>query len=184
MRTTRRRRSGATPGGLGGPREGYRRGGVDVVGAGGVQIPHRVVGEPGEVDHRVEALEIARPDRADVLADAPRAGAEGGGAHVAALEEVGVEPGDRVSPRPEEGHQHRPDIAVVTRYKYAQSVSLPPLNAAILAARPGRAQRPRGKRFTRPDFPAAGAIWGPCRAPGALRSRSALLSRTLSLILG
>ena len=70
---------------------------IDVVGAGFVQATERIVRERGEVNDGVEAAKIRRLDVADVLANRRHSGQVG--AEVAALVEIGVEPGDVVAGR-------------------------------------------------------------------------------------
>jgi hypothetical protein len=41
---------------------------VDRVGAVGIEVPDRIVGDPGQVDHRIESLDVCGGDIAHVLA--------------------------------------------------------------------------------------------------------------------
>src|SRR4051794_1129710 len=97
---------------------------VDLIGRVGVEIADRVVADRGEMNDRVETDEVrslnvahVEPQRLDVMPVGPK---------VARLEDVGVETHDAVSGPLEDWDQHRPDVAVVTRYKDAQSYLLQP----------------------------------------------------------
>ena len=85
---------------------------IDVVRQLGVEVAERVVRERREMDDRVESLEIAPPDVADVLPDVPdprERVAEGAG-----LVEVTVEAGHLVPGVLEEGDEDAADVALVS----------------------------------------------------------------------
>ena len=96
---------------LGSTPQNHRGIGVDVIGAGRVDIPHRVVGQAREMNNPVRAVEIGSRDRADILADDPvRA------RHVrqrAFFEVEGIEAGYLMPAFLEKTNQHGPDIAIV-----------------------------------------------------------------------
>ena len=92
---------------------------VDVVRAGFVETPQRIVGQGGEVDDRSKAAQIGRYDVPDVLAnrrDGPRLMAE-----VASLVQIGIEADDGVTGTGENLSHHGADVAVVACDEYLHS---------------------------------------------------------------
>ena len=85
-----------------------------------VQVAQRVIGERREMDHRIEASQIAWDDIADILSN----GRHGDGIVTkrASFVEVGVETGDRVSRPHQHPDHHRTDIAVVPGYQYPHKI--------------------------------------------------------------
>ena len=86
---------------------------VDVVGGAGIEVTHRIVGERGQVNDRVDPQQVAGLDLPDVP---PDLGDERGRfvAEVAALVQVAVEADHVVAEAPQQGHRHCADVSAVT----------------------------------------------------------------------
>ena len=100
---------------LGRPRQRERGRVVDGESQIGIEIAQGVVGQGGQMDERVETLQVAGRNVAEVLPDGRdrlRIDPEGAG-----FEEVGVEPGHLMACFEQQVGQDRPDVAVVPRHQ-------------------------------------------------------------------
>ena len=87
---------------------------VDVVGQGRVEVAERIVRQRGQVDDRVDPVELLHGDVAQVGVDLRDRRQPVGVAERAAAIQVGVEPDDLVTGRLEDGDEDGADVAEMT----------------------------------------------------------------------
>ena len=85
---------------------------VDLVGTLRIEIAQRVVRERGQVDHRIEAVQVRLPDVAQI--HAPSGRLRRALTERAPLEQTIVQPDDRMVRATQHRRHHRADIALVT----------------------------------------------------------------------
>ncbi len=98
---------------------------VDVVGELGIELPHRVVGETGEVDHSVDAVEVFQLDVANVAQDLPVGGDVALARRDAILEIADVESGHPMAALLGEARQDRADVALIAGDQNVHGMRLP-----------------------------------------------------------
>ena len=96
---------------------------IDVVGAVGVEVAQRIVGERGQMHHRVEADQRVHFDFAQIGPERRHAGEAV--TEIATGEILGVETDDLVSGRVKRGNEDGPDIPGVARDQNLHRISNP-----------------------------------------------------------